>query len=887
MSARDAQAGIGAGAERGAAGELPPERAADWPPEWACDAAERMLIACGGGAVAVHGVRGGELARALRARGAIVPDGAEGAAPETVVLLADGTERADEAAARLRDSGAASVVVMCEAPDREMWERAMLGAGLRRHARYQRVTPYAALEGERGRVLVLGERVAQREGVRGLEWLSAQRDLHMDMLREAGRRADAHVARYMTAASLVRPGDRVLDCACGMGYGAHVLMRNSRAASVIGVDADAQAVGYASACYGSERVTFRAADAAELSFLPDGSVDLIASFETLEHVADPARMLAEFKRVLTPGGRVVVSVPNRWVDQTGRDPNPHHLRVYDWSGLREQLSAHFEFERAWGQCAGGGMKNGAAPRRLVDAAVDEHGDLRAALDPEWWIGAWVKDPLAGAGTAYRETAYGAGAVSAGNVAAFARDYDNPWLVRSMVSIGMRLSTPTSLRRLAQRVAATARRGSADMGAALCVLAYDMLATSGGVTTESIGDLEERLARFDREADGSPAGLRWRVSNRFARGLLREAAGDGEGAAALFESCAELDVLAFSPLLATKTVDGLFRAGRYRLLTGDVAGGRRLWERALGEAQRALHAEWRDVIGSMDEPLTFGLPELAQVADFASRAAYGLAALSAWGERPGASWELACGSTLSDARSWAQRLERSVSWMTEHAARQEAELSGLRRHATGLEIYAAKLAEDAKWLREHFRATSRDGETTTPADAERRTWIEELERARDWSTSEFARYKAHAEEVRSALEQRVRELERWATELESGRDWNARQRAMLDERIRELTGWNEELRQAAEWHRSQAGAWEERAGAQEARVRELEGWSNELLRGNEWLKQTVCSLQSELAKARSQGAAVEGEGARLGQAAPDGEREYGGGGGGTASVHGAP
>ncbi|MGX1319027.1 hypothetical protein AB7M17_002480 [Bradyrhizobium sp. USDA 377] len=60
-----------------------------------------------------------------------------------------------------------------------------------------------------------------------VETLLGERNLHMDMLRESGSRADAHVVRYALAASLVRPGDIVLDCACGLGYGSAVIAATS------------------------------------------------------------------------------------------------------------------------------------------------------------------------------------------------------------------------------------------------------------------------------------------------------------------------------------------------------------------------------------------------------------------------------------------------------------------------------------------------------------------------------------------------------------------------------------------------------------------------------------------------------------------------------------
>lgn len=60
----------------------------------------------------------------------------------------------------------------------------------------------------------------------------------------------------------------------------------------------------------------------------DASFDIIISFETLEHVENPESVLNEFYRLLSPGGRLITSVPNDWSDESGEDPNPFHFHVY-------------------------------------------------------------------------------------------------------------------------------------------------------------------------------------------------------------------------------------------------------------------------------------------------------------------------------------------------------------------------------------------------------------------------------------------------------------------------------------------------------------------------------------------------------------------------------
>jgi SAM-dependent methyltransferase len=126
-----------------------------------------------------------------------------------------------------------------------------------------------------------------------------------------------HMARYVLATRLA-PGRRVLDAACGEGYGA-ALLQSAGAASVVGIDVDAETVAHARERYGLD---VRCGDVSELPF-SDGEFDLVVSFETIEHVADPQRALSEFARVLAADGLVLISTPNA---REYLEDNPFHVR---------------------------------------------------------------------------------------------------------------------------------------------------------------------------------------------------------------------------------------------------------------------------------------------------------------------------------------------------------------------------------------------------------------------------------------------------------------------------------------------------------------------------------------------------------------------------------
>jgi SAM-dependent methyltransferase len=114
-----------------------------------------------------------------------------------------------------------------------------------------------------------------------------------------------HLARYRFAAQLA-PSRRALDVACGAGYGTAMLA--DAGAQAVGVDLDEQAIAYARSRHPGPE--FAVADIAELPF-EDDAFDLVVSFETIEHVPDPERALAELRRVLAADGLLAISSPNK------------------------------------------------------------------------------------------------------------------------------------------------------------------------------------------------------------------------------------------------------------------------------------------------------------------------------------------------------------------------------------------------------------------------------------------------------------------------------------------------------------------------------------------------------------------------------------------------
>jgi SAM-dependent methyltransferase len=135
-----------------------------------------------------------------------------------------------------------------------------------------------------------------------------------------------HLAVYEWIAARV-VGLRVLDMACGEGYGSEVLSRT--AGSVVGVDANPEAHQHAALRYRRQNLRFERGMVENHG--EPGSFDAVVFLQTIEHVQDPEAVLGHFRTLLAPGGVVYVSTPNVLTlapPGAERSGNPWHVREY-------------------------------------------------------------------------------------------------------------------------------------------------------------------------------------------------------------------------------------------------------------------------------------------------------------------------------------------------------------------------------------------------------------------------------------------------------------------------------------------------------------------------------------------------------------------------------
>ncbi len=155
-----------------------------------------------------------------------------------------------------------------------------------------------------------------------------------------------HYHRYLMACDLVR-GKKVLDAACGEGYGSHLLA--TYADKVVAVDIDQNSINHAKQRYRRNNLKFIKADVLEIP-IPDDSFDVVVSFETLEHLAEHQDLLAEYKRLLTNDGCLIISTPDKaeYSDKTGFS-NEYHVKELYHHEFKELLDGHFSHQVWLGQ----------------------------------------------------------------------------------------------------------------------------------------------------------------------------------------------------------------------------------------------------------------------------------------------------------------------------------------------------------------------------------------------------------------------------------------------------------------------------------------------------------------------------------------------------------
>ena len=138
-----------------------------------------------------------------------------------------------------------------------------------------------------------------------------------------GRIAIEHLHRYSFALNYIENCE-VLDIACGEGYGSNLMSKKAK--QVYGVDIDEDVIRSAKKKYNRTNLFFKVGSTSNIP-LEDNSVDIITSFETIEHHNEHHKMMIEMKRVLKPKGIVIMSSPDKLYYSDKRNyKNQFHIK---------------------------------------------------------------------------------------------------------------------------------------------------------------------------------------------------------------------------------------------------------------------------------------------------------------------------------------------------------------------------------------------------------------------------------------------------------------------------------------------------------------------------------------------------------------------------------
>jgi ubiquinone/menaquinone biosynthesis C-methylase UbiE len=158
-----------------------------------------------------------------------------------------------------------------------------------------------------------------------------------------------HLHRYAIAMDYVK-GKAVLDIACGEGYGSNLLSKNAR--EVTGIDLDSKTINHASKKYSKNNLKFIQGKVEDIP-AADSSFDVVISFETLEHTNEHEKIFQEIKRILKPGGLLIISTPEKkYYTDVPASQNPFHVKeIYEHEFI-DLVKDHFSYHYCFYQSSG-------------------------------------------------------------------------------------------------------------------------------------------------------------------------------------------------------------------------------------------------------------------------------------------------------------------------------------------------------------------------------------------------------------------------------------------------------------------------------------------------------------------------------------------------------
>ena len=191
-----------------------------------------------------------------------------------------------------------------------------------------------------------------------------------------------HIARYLWASQFVE-GKKVLDVACGAGYGSYLLATKGNPQSIFACDIHPESIRYAAWRCKHPKVEFAVRDA--IADFPQSKFDIIISFETIEHLPDAKRFLQNVREALTATGIFWVSTPLSAQEMNAAPPNPFHRVEWGFEDFHRLIGDFFSVESVFVQfyrLEEGALEKGS--RKIRDLFGGEAQKPKLEMSPILW-----------------------------------------------------------------------------------------------------------------------------------------------------------------------------------------------------------------------------------------------------------------------------------------------------------------------------------------------------------------------------------------------------------------------------------------------------------------------------------------------------------------------
>lgn len=434
-----------------------------------------------------------------------------------------------------------------------------------------------------------------------------------------------------------------------------------------------------------------------------------------------------------------------------------------------------------------------------------------------------------------------------NIVAFERDYATPAVVRGLVSIGLRTESRALREAMANRLIASEPAESADYGAALCVLCYAVLERRGG--DDELAPLFASAMDFasSGEAAANPTVVRWRISLAFVAASIALRLGDRDRARASLVLTTRIDPLAFSPLVATKTVAAWRILGTLALADGDLEAAADAWRDGVRAAKRVLvEGDWREILGEPSAPVTFGPPEAAAVLLEAARCQSSLANLAHRTEGPVPdAWSALHGTVIDELAAERLAMEAARS----EIERQASALKWAEEHRVATDAWVEALNDGKAWLEDQRRGWENEAVARAARIEGLEASLAAAEASRDDAKATLDDVNADIARLRAEFAESARLTQllhdEFAT-LSSRMEQQERDDA-VHARVTDLLQYIAELQDAKEWLVGQVASHQREMIERGEHLSESRTYVRQLLEGKAWLEGQVENLDEHATK----------------------------------------